>query len=75
MTDWLDEAAAKSEGERDAAIERARRSHFDDEAPFSIDCVACGAEIPIERRQANPRARRCLECQAEFECRRAACRK
>lgn len=31
------------------------------------DCVVCGEEIPVQRRQARPGCLRCIECQETFE--------
>lgn len=35
--------------------------------PRILDCVACGDEIPEERRAALPHATRCFECQSSIE--------
>lgn len=35
--------------------------------PGRNDCADCGDEIPKERRQANPNAQRCADCQTFFE--------
>jgi RNA polymerase-binding protein DksA len=31
------------------------------------ECVDCGVDIPVKRLQAQPAARRCVQCQAAFE--------
>jgi len=35
--------------------------------PGSLDCIDCGYSIPRARRLALPSARRCVQCQSDYE--------
>ena len=60
MTDEIGRASDLAEMERGIAVINHARRLVD---PASPECVDCGMEIPLQRRVANPRACRCIECQ------------
>jgi phage/conjugal plasmid C-4 type zinc finger TraR family protein len=62
--DWLDEASAKTEREREAGIARVRAQTAGLGGAF---CVECDREIPPLRRKAMPSATRCIDCQEQRE--------
>jgi phage/conjugal plasmid C-4 type zinc finger TraR family protein len=65
MADWCDEAAAREEKFRAAAIARHQgRKRPDGESPGA--CVSCGEEIPQARREAVPGTDVCGFCAREL---------
>ncbi|WP_433849604.1 TraR/DksA C4-type zinc finger protein [Brucella pseudogrignonensis] len=58
----------RAEQERERGIKAAQQALLQEGRE---DCVACGAEIEPERREAMPSARRCVECQTLFERRKS----
>lgn len=66
MTDEIDQAQGVEELIRGEAITRARGRQLSCDA-LEPNCLGCGEEIDEERRRANPKARRCLECQSAVE--------
>ena len=64
MTDFVDEAVAATELERETLIARAADQVAQ---PGSIHCEECGSEIPEARPAAAPFATRCIHCQTKFE--------
>lgn len=65
MSDMLDEAQQKEEQKREAAIARVRQAAHD--AAGDGVCCNCRRAIAPERLAANPAAKRCIDCQEEFE--------
>lgn len=66
MTDFADEAQAIEEAERDTMVAEIRRKVAAPPSPRLI-CAACSEPIEPDRLAANPAARRCLQCQEDFE--------
>lgn len=67
MADFCDRAQEVTE----QSLTRAIAAHkMKDQIEHSGECVDCGEEIPTQRRQALPYARRCVECQEINEQRR-----
>ncbi|MGO1161719.1 TraR/DksA C4-type zinc finger protein [Brucella sp. C7-11G] len=64
----LELADLRAEQERERGIKAAQQALLQEGRE---DCVACGAEIEPERREAMPSARRCVECQTLFERRKS----
>lgn len=60
MADEVDLANDKADAERDRLVGKARGEIS---GLGELYCVDCGTEIPAARRQANPAARRCIDCQ------------
>ena len=60
----LELADLRAEQERERGIKAAQQALLQEGRE---DCVACGAEIEPERREAMPSARRCIDCQTELE--------
>ncbi|WP_435656068.1 TraR/DksA C4-type zinc finger protein [Brucella pituitosa] len=60
----LELADLRAEQERERGIKAAQQALLQEGRE---DCVACGAAIEPERREAMPSARRCVECQTELE--------
>lgn len=57
-------AEHRAEQERDAAIARATAEVS---AQGEVHCIRCGDEISAARRAAYPAARRCVECQSDYD--------
>lgn len=71
MADVFDQATAREETDRDAAI----KAHLHAQAvkaarPSLHDCEDCGDEIPQARREAVPGCRTCCDCGTKRERRR-----
>jgi phage/conjugal plasmid C-4 type zinc finger TraR family protein len=65
MADWCDDAAAREESARAAAIAAHRgRKRPDGDGPGV--CVSCGDEIPQARRDAAPGTNTCGFCAREL---------
>lgn len=62
--DLGDEAQARAEREREAAVERVRREA---RGRGQETCRTCGEAIDPARRIAQPNAVRCLDCQERSE--------
>ncbi len=60
MTDPVDRAQQLEQEQRDRALARAKQH---DVTTGSIYCEECGEPIPKARREAQPNAVRCIECQ------------
>lgn len=69
MADTLDDAQMQADYLNtvaiDAALDRARKAAFAGQG--SEICCDCAELIPELRRLANPQARRCIECQNDYE--------
>lgn len=65
MTDWLDNAKAIEELERERVIE-AQRALALPSGPSRSHCLVCDDDIP-ERRQALGGVVRCVPCQTLYE--------
>ncbi len=69
--DECDMAAEREEHYRDVAIRQARTASSEEEPLYDSEgkriCVECEKRIPQKRLKANPRAVRCVECQARKE--------
>ena len=61
--DIVDHAQDHEEAIRSRQIEHARGR----QAEPVEDCIACGDEIPEERREAMPGVQRCIDCQSNKE--------
>ncbi|MCM0751935.1 molecular chaperone DnaK [Brucella pseudogrignonensis] len=57
-------ADLRAEQEREAGISAAQNAL--QQNGFTV-CISCGDDIDIERREALPSARRCLDCQERLE--------
>lgn len=64
----LDQAAERSEQERESKIAEASRAL---RQMGTLQCEDCPSDIPRERRLAMPSATRCIHCQTRHEKRRA----
>jgi phage/conjugal plasmid C-4 type zinc finger TraR family protein len=60
----IEQAEAMVQAERDKAIADVRAKLAE---PGSEDCEDCGEEIPKQRRDAMPSARRCADCESRRE--------
>lgn len=65
MTDLIDDAQAKEEAERAAAIAALRINPFGKRD--ELFCLHCGVEIPDARRRAMPGCMHCIDCQSDIE--------
>lgn len=63
--DDIDRASQYEEQQRQAAIAVITAHH--PPSPQTQYCLDCGDEIPVARRQANPHAKRCIDCQTKYE--------
>lgn len=64
--DTIDDAQGYNEDFQAYALEQQQKSR--EPANYTgSDCLDCGEEIPVERRQAAPGCRRCIECQTTHE--------
>lgn len=70
--DEADIAQRQEERQRESAIEAALVRHTDEQHRIGdrVYCLDCADEIPETRLAANPRASRCIDCQAAHERRR-----
>lgn len=66
MTDEIDQAQAVEELALMGSIKRARGEQLRRDA-VEPNCTGCGEPIDEDRRRANPKATRCLECQHGVE--------
>lgn len=71
MTDFADEAAAIEQTARDNALARHRASRPAVASEDALDCGDCGEEIPAARRTALPGCARCIDCQTDYEQKKA----
>lgn len=62
--DALDKAKELEQEHRQKGIEAVRETV---NKQGTTDCIDCGEEIPLARRQAYPAATRCISCQQEYE--------
>lgn len=60
----FDLAAERAEQERQAGIRQAQAAL---NQPGEVQCIDCGVEISLARRQVMPSAIRCHKCQTFFE--------
>ncbi len=61
----IDKANLRQEQITNACIALARRQLAT--ATDNTECIDCGGEIPLKRKQAIPSAVRCVSCQMEYE--------
>jgi phage/conjugal plasmid C-4 type zinc finger TraR family protein len=67
MTDAADRAQDLAEIALDSAVRHARNQLAPADAPGAMECEACGAGIPSQRRDAVPGVRHCVACQYAME--------
>jgi len=60
MSDIVDRADIEIEREKQRELNRIAQSL---EESGIIDCIDCGDEIPEDRREAMPSAKRCMDCE------------
>lgn len=64
--DEIDQAQGLNEDFQAFALELQQNSR--EPANYTgTDCLDCGEEIPLKRRQAMPGCRRCIDCQTTLE--------
>lgn len=64
--DEIDQAQGINEDFQTFALAEQRRNREPGNYT-GTDCIDCGEEIPIKRRQIIPGCRRCITCQEELE--------
>ena len=67
MMDLADQAQVHEQGERESALQAQLHRIRSQMPATSPICVDCGQPIDSRRREANPTARRCIECQSSEE--------
>jgi RNA polymerase-binding transcription factor DksA len=67
MSDIVDDAQVVEELERDAALRRLLSADATTRRVAEGVCSGCGEEIEPERREVQPNACRCLQCQEARE--------
>jgi phage/conjugal plasmid C-4 type zinc finger TraR family protein len=68
MADDIDRAQHHNELHQNLALKAWRDQQ--QRRPGRSHCIDCEEQIPVRRREANPRAVRCIDCQRAFEGRR-----